>query len=106
MKPEKLADYTFLHFDQDSMDDRLFLHFYGQESDLHSHLGNKERYERILARTDISETFRARITELLDQTVSRIEEVHAIIQETQAELPDSVRMSAAKQRAKDRGHIV
>lgn len=65
-----------------------------QERDHHIHLLNKARYEKILL-GQISDEWRARISSLLAETESRIEEVESIIVATEGQLPPPEEITAA-----------
>lgn len=75
--------------------------YYGNESDLFTHLTNKERFEAILAKATDPE-WRARVQNLLDDTNKRIMEVQSILEATDPQLPSDVEIAASMVRIKDR----
>ena len=85
----------------EEQNDLIVRTYYGNESDLFSHLANKARFEAILA-TATDPEWRARIQNLLDDTNKRIMEVQSILAATDPQLPSDVEIAASMTRIRQR----
>jgi hypothetical protein len=82
---------------QDDQDEIMQQFLEAQERDLFCFRVNLERYDNII-KSSVSAAFGKRITQLRAETLSRIEEVEAIISASDAQIPPAERLSAAKAR--------
>ena len=86
---------------QDEQDEIIVSFLLAQERDQFCHELNRTRYDAMLL-TLPEGKWKEQITELRAETLSRLNEVNTIIEATKPQLPDAVRVNAAKDRIKAR----
>ena len=91
---------NFIVLNEEEQDDIIVSFMQAQERDKFCHELNLSRYEAMLT-TELRDDFRNKITQLKDETLSRLEEVDAIIAATRAQIPNSSRINAAKTRLRN-----
>ena len=93
--------YQFKLLSQQEQDEMLAVTLLAQERDLYAHLLNLDRFNEMLQTLPAGE-FRDRITQLRDETQSRIAEVSSIIEALEPQLPPPARLATAKARLEQR----
>jgi hypothetical protein len=91
---------------QDEQDEIVVQFLHAQERDHFCHTINQQRYAEMLKTLTKGDPFAARIQGLHDETVSRLTEVSAIIDQTVPQLPaDPAMLSAAIDRVRTKAAI-